>query len=357
MSATQGYKLSGTALPKDTIGMLDEIAEHFIEHSDVLRTGNNVLLKSDIGTADIRAEGDRLLIDLISPSEESLQLVRTMLAEHLFYFAGDDPFELSWSELPPPTSPSNLYEVTVVSAEDVTPHMRRVKFACADVSPFVRDDMHVRLLIPPKGRPPVWPGIHEDGRLAWPKGDDKIVVRIYTIRAVDVERGELWIDFLQHPAPGVATPGADFARDAEPGQTVALIGPGGSDKPKAARILLVGDESALPAIARIVAEAEPGTDLQAIIEVENEAEQQLLATRAKLDVRWLHRASYPPGATAMLADAAIEAIAPLDGDTFIWVAGEKKDVRAIKSVLKTRQHDRKLKSVAWYWERGVAAPG
>ncbi|NKN35958.1 siderophore-interacting protein [Agrobacterium sp. a22-2] len=355
MIAIQDFKLSGTALPKDAIGMLDEIAEHFTEHSDVLRTGNHVLLKSDIGTADIRAEGDRLLIELNSPSDEALQLVRTMLAEHLFYFAGDDPFELNWSELPPPASPSNLYEMTVVSAEDVTPRMRRVKFSCADISPFMRDDMHVRLLVPPKGRPPVWPGIREDGRLAWPKGEDKIVVRIYTIRAVDVERRELWIDFLQHPAPGVHTPGADFARDAQPGQTVALIGPGGGDMPKASRILLVGDESALPAIARIAAEAEPGTRLQAIIEVEDEAEQQVLTTRGTLDVQWLHRANYPTGSTGMLADEAINAIAPLEADTFIWVACEKKDVRTIKGVLKTRNHDRKLKYVAWYWERGVAA--
>lgn len=354
MIATQDFKLSGTALPRDAIGMLDEICEHFIEHSEVSRTGNQALLRSEIGTADIRVKEDRLLIELDCPSPEARQLARTMLAEHLFYFAGDDPFELRWSELPPPTSPSNLYEMTVVSAEDVTPRMRRVKFACADISPFIGGDMHVRLLVPPKGRQPVWPGIREDGRLAWPKGDDRLVVRTYTIRAVDVERRELWIDFLQHPAPGVATPGADFAADAQPGQTVALLGPGGGDMPRATSIFLVGDETALPAIARIAAEAEPRTRLQAIIEVEDAAEQQVLTTRGTLDVRWLHRASYPIGSAGMLAEEAIKAIAALDADTFIWVACEKKDVRAIKGVLKERNHDRKLKYVAWYWERGVA---
>ncbi len=37
MSAVQQFKLSGTALPKDARGMLDEICEHFIEHAEVQR--------------------------------------------------------------------------------------------------------------------------------------------------------------------------------------------------------------------------------------------------------------------------------------------------------------------------------
>lgn len=354
MAAIENCKLNGIARPRNAIGMLDEICEHFIEHSDVARSGNRAVLSSEIGTAVLRVDDDRLLIELDCRGPEALQLARTMLAEHLFYFAGQDPFELSWSEPPPPTAPANLHEISVISAEDVTPRMRRVKFACADVSPFVAGDMHVRLLVPPRGRRPVWPGIREDGRLAWPTGEDKLVVRAYTIRAVDIERGELWIDFLQHPAPGVMTPGADFARDAEPGQIVGLLGPGGGDMPKASSMLLVGDETALPAIARIVAEAEPGACLRAIIEVEDEAEQQVLATRATLDVRWLHRASYPADAQGVIANEAMAAIAEVEADTFVWAACEKKDIRAIKSFLKARDHDRTRRYLAWYWERGVA---
>ena len=352
MTGTQQFTLSGTALPKDVTGMLDEICEHFVEHSDVQRTGNRVLLNSEIGSAGILAENDRLLIELTCPTAEALQLTRTMLAEHLFYFAGDEPFELTWSEPPPQTRLANLQEAIVVAAEDVTPRMRRVKFTCADVSPYVDGDMHVRLLVPPKGRAPVWPGIRADGRIAWPEGEDALLVRVYTIRAVDIERRELWIDFLQHPAPGVRTPGADFARDARPGDRVAILGPGGGYNPGRKSIFLAGDETALPAIARIAAEAKPGTRLQAIIEVEDEAEEQSLPTQGSLEVRWLHRARYPAGATSVLADEAMAAIVSLEPETFIWVACEKKDVRSIRSFLKARQPDRKGKYLAWYWERG-----
>ena len=350
MNAAQEFRLSGTALPKDAASMLDEICDHFVEHSDVRRTGDLVLLKSEIGTADIRQQEGRLLIDLACPTEDALQLTRNLIAEHLFYFAGDEPFELTWSNPGRLASLPNIHHVTVVSAEDVTPRMRRVKFSVADITPFVGGDMHVRLLVPPKGRTPVWPGYREDGRIAWPEGDDELLVRVYTIRALDVERRELWIDFLQHPAPGVETPGADFARDARPGDIAALLGPGGGDLPQADFILMAGDEAALPAIARIAAEIPAGTRIKAIIEVLDRAEEQPLTSAGSLDVQWLHRKDYS-GETGVLVKAVKEAVEAAAGDAFVWVACEKDDIRSIRSFLKARGHDRKRQYVAWYWER------
>lgn len=354
MNAVQQFKLSGIALPKDAVHMLDEICEHFVEHAEVQRTECSALLASKAGTASIRAEDNRLLIELNCPSEKALQMSRNSIAEHLFYFAGDDPLELTWSDAAPPALLPNLHEVIVVSAEDVTPHMRRVKFTCADVMPFIGGDMHVRLLVPPKGRPPVWPGLREDGRIAWPQGENELLVRVYTIRAVDIQRRELWIDFLQHPAPGVQTPGADFARDVKPGAKVALLGPGGGNLPEAQSILLAGDESALPAIARIAAEVPRGTRMQAIIEVQDAMEEQPLPSAGSFEVRWLHRRSYPSGAKSVLAEETKKAIASVDGETFVWVACEKEDVRSIRAFLKSRRHDRKNMYVAWYWERDPA---
>jgi NADPH-dependent ferric siderophore reductase len=317
----------------------------------VERTANFARLKSPIGNADIVLRENRLLIDLTCPTRDALHLSQNSIAEHLFYFAGDDPLELTWSDPAALASLPNLYEVKVVSTEDVTPHMRRVKFRCETIEPFIGAGMHVRLLVPPKGRQPVWPGLRADGRIAWPEGDNEILVRIYTVRAVDIERKELTVDFLQHPAPGIATPGADFARDAQPGDTAAFVGPGGGSLPVADTMLLVGDESALPAIARIAAEVPAGTRIKAIIEVENEAEQQPLPSSGSLEIQWLHRNAYPAGAANVLVEATKEAIATTDSETFIWVACEKEDVRSVRAFLKKRGYDKKRAYVAWYWER------
>jgi NADPH-dependent ferric siderophore reductase len=345
------FRLSGTALPKDAGWMLDEICEHFVEHATVERDGNAALLKSALGAATLLRAENKLLIDLACPTAEALQLTQNSLAEHMFYFAGDEPLELTWSTVAEPKALSNFRTATVVGAEDVTPHMRRVKLHCTDVSPFLGAGMHVRLLLPPRGRAPVWPTMGADGRLVWPVGEDEIAVRVYTIRAVDPARSELWLDFLQHPKAGIATPGADFARDAEPGQVIGMLGPGGGDMPVADTMLLAGDESALPAIARIAAEAPAGAKLQAIIEVANAAEEQPLPSRASLSVQWLHREAYAPGKGDMLRQTAIAALEGASSDTFIWVACEKDDLRAIRAALKARKHDRKRTYAAWYWER------
>ncbi len=346
MSEGQEFKLSGIAMLANAGRMLDDICEHFVEHADVSREAEFALFTSKHGTASIRMAEKKLLIELACPSEHALQESRTSLAEHMFYFAGNDSLELTWSTPETRTAVPNLHEATVVGAEDVTPLMRRVKFRCSNIAPFIDGDMHVRVLIPPKGRKPVWPSYRTDGRLLWPEGDDKLVVRIYTIRTVDAERGELWIDFFQHTSLDEKTPGGDFARDAEAGDVVGLIGPGSGSLPQARTILMIGDESALPAIARIAAEVPAGTNIKAIIEVLDAAEEQPLPTAGNLDVRWLHRRSYPAGTTGVLASEAEKAIASIDAETFVWAACEKQDVRSIRPLLKRRQHDRRLKGTS-----------
>lgn len=355
MTDLQQYKLTGVALPKDPIWMLEEICEHFVEHAEVHRSGNLALLQSEDGLASIRADAGKLLIELTSPTRLRLEASRTDLAEHLFYFAGEQPFALEWSEPAFPVTLPNLHHVTVVAAEDISPRMRRVKFSCADVSPFAGGEMHVQLLVPPQGRPPTWPSYRGDGRVNWPQGEDAFLVRAYTIRAVDSARGELWIDFLQHPAPGVATPGADFARDARPGMQVALLGPGSGKLPQAPAIFLGGDESALPAIARIIEEVPANTRVQAIIEVWDEQEEQQFRSSADLDICWLHRKNYAEDRDGRLGRELIASLGGVDSGTYVWVACEKQDVRAVRSFLKNRGHSRKAMYVAWYWEKDAAA--
>lgn len=357
MSETQTFRLVGEALTTNGAWMLDEVCEHFVEHASVRRTDGAAYLESELGACEIRLDGNRLAIDLECPTPKALDLSRNSLAEHLFYFAGEDPLELNWHEPPKRGLPHNFHEATVVAVTDVTPNMRRMTFRCADVAPFIGGNMHARLLVPPKGRTPVWPHYRADGRLGWPEGDDALLVRVYTIRAVDADRGELLVDFLQHASQGVATPGADFARDARPGDEVALLGPGGGGLPASSSILMVGDESALPAIARIAAEVPHGTKMQAIIEVADQNEEQLLPTNGTLEVRWLHRAGYPAGSGKALVEAARKAIETLDTDTFVWIACEKDDVRTLREILKGRGHNRKKQYAAWYWERTSVAEG
>ncbi len=92
-----------------------------------------------------------------------------------------------------------------------------------------------------------------DGRVLWPQGADALSPRVYTLRHVDVAAGEATLDIVLHPG----APGSDWAREAAPGQPAAVMGPGGGLLPEADWVLFAGDETALPAIARMVSELPP----------------------------------------------------------------------------------------------------
>ncbi|WP_016933847.1 siderophore-interacting protein, partial [Rhodococcus sp. R1101] len=70
---------------------------------------------------------------------------------------------------------------------------------------------------------------------------DETVVRTYTVRRVDPDAREIWIDFVVHGDEGVAGP---WARSVQPGTQVVVRGPGAGYRPdrSADFHLLAGDE-------------------------------------------------------------------------------------------------------------------
>ncbi|TCL68118.1 DUF2218 domain-containing protein [Rhizobium sp. BK251] len=346
----ESFRTSGIATPVDPRRMLDEVCKHFVEHSQVSRNGDAARLESEIGTADINIVGNSLSIRLSCPTAQMLNAVQNVIAEHLFMFAGEEPFDLSWSDPPPTSRLPDFHEIEVVGARNITPHMRRVTVACASPVSFLDGGLHVRLLIPPTGRVPVWPRRRPDGRIEWPKGDDELAVRIYTIRNVDVGAGTMDIDFVLHEGEGM--PGASWAANAKPGDRAGLLGPGGGGVPKASDLILAGDETALPAISRIAAEVPAGTRLKLFIEVDNPSEEQPLPSAGHLDLTWLYRNGAAAGTTRMIEKAVRLAVSTCSSETFVWVGCERAEAKAIRDYLKNGLHrDRQLMSIGAYWER------
>jgi NADPH-dependent ferric siderophore reductase len=354
MMMAERFTLSGTAIPVDPQRMLEEICEHFVEHADVFRRENGAKLITIIGNADIDIVDNKLAIEIDCPAQKFIVSARSMIAEHLFEFAGDEPLELTWAEEPNPDALPSFREATVVETKDITPHMRRVTVSCRNVEQFIGVGLHVRLLIPQgaahHNRAPAWPGMLPDGRVAWPD-EKEMAVRIYTIRSVDLERGQLDIDFVLHESDGQSMPGAEFAMEAKPGDVIGIMGPGGDGVAHAGSLILAGDEAALPAIGRMVAEALPTSTIRAFIEVDNAAEEQELVSPAKLEITWLHRNGGKAGTMRLLEARVKEAAETASENTYIWAGCEKTEARAIRDFLKARGHDRKQMSISAYWQK------
>lgn len=218
-------------------------------------------------------------------------------------------------------------ELTVTRVDDVTPNFRRVTLTGDSLTDFVSAsfDDHVKLIFEPAA-------------------DGTPVMRDYTPRRFDNAARELVIEFAQH-GDG---PAAAWAAQAQPGHTLTVGGPRGSFiiPTDFAWHLLVGDETALPAVARRLEELPAGSRVVALLNVP-ESDRRGFDTRADVDLRWVD------GDDALLA--AARALTLPSGEGYAWCAGEAATMAAVRKILVDEKgHDRHAIRAAAYWKRGAS---
>jgi NADPH-dependent ferric siderophore reductase len=239
--------------------------------------------------------------------------------------------------------------LTVASVAAVTPAVRRVTLnAPADVVAVAGPTLS--LLVPRVGdRSPTWPQVARDGRIVWPQGSHGVSMRRYTAQRQDAAAGELDIDFVLH-GDG---PAAAWAAAARPSDVLGVASAASLGDAPAGWLLLVGDETALPAIGRILGAAAPGTRGIALVEVAGPEEEQPLTGPPGVEVHWLHRAGIEPGRSPLLVDAVAALEPPAEEDLFAWVAAESATVQAVRADLRGRWGLRRTQHHAiGYWRRG-----
>lgn len=250
----------------------------------------------------------------------------------------------------PARKPRKAHTAQVVRTERLTPHMQRVVLGGEELAGFAADtctDHYVKLLFPPSEgvtypEPFDLERIREElPREQWP------VTRTYTVRAFDPETRELTLDFVVHGDEGLAGP---WAMRVQPGETVRFMGPGGAYAPDVSADwhLLVGDESALPAIARSLESLPAGATAHAFVEVPGPEEEQKIDS--DIEVVWLHRGDRPVG------DALLEAVRSFafpEGRLHAFVHGEAHFVKELRRMLRVeRQIPREDLSISGYWRLG-----
>jgi NADPH-dependent ferric siderophore reductase len=228
----------------------------------------------------------------------------------------------------------------VLRVVDITPRMRRITLGGPELAGFVSlgSDDHIKLMFAQNAA--------EQAALQSPtfniKGDGpQPAMRDYTPRRFDLSLGELDIDFVLH-GDG---PASTWAEQAQVGQHLYIGGPRGSmivpdifDS-----YLLIGDETALPAIARRLEELPAGRRVLAVIEIADVAEQQALQSAAEVDVIWVLRGQ------ADLLDTVRTLTLP-SGALYTFVAMETKLSRQVRRVLlDTHKVDEAFLKAVGYW--------
>lgn len=247
---------------------------------------------------------------------------------------------------------SRLLEVRDV--QQLTPHMVRVVLHGDDWSGFdsAGADDHIKLMFAAEGEaaPPLPNPDPEQPR--YPEGVDPPAMRDYTPRRFDASSGELTVDFVVHGEG----PASSWAAAATAGTLLGQGGPRGSLVVSSDFhwYLLAGDETALPSIGRRLEELPASAQAIVLAEVADASEELELQTRAKLDLRWLHRNGAQAGTTDLL-EQAIRGLDLPGGDGFAWVAAEADAVRPLRVHLREeRGLPKAFTRITGYWRRGNA---
>jgi NADPH-dependent ferric siderophore reductase len=221
--------------------------------------------------------------------------------------------------------------LTVAAVIDLGPRMRRITLAGDPLADFV-----------------ALPG--QDVVLHLPDGQGGGLSRRYTIRHLDNLSRRLDLDFVRHGHG----PGALWAEAVRVGEAVEIFGPRGKTPlVRAGWQLFAGDESAIPAIAEMVSALPDGTQVVALIEIQDGADEQLLETEAALDLHWLHRLTTSPG-DAELLDTAMQSVPIPDADRHAYLFGESRVVRRLRDQLHGRGLTAAEVSAKGYWNLGRA---
>ncbi|QWP77140.1 siderophore-interacting protein [Lysobacter sp. K5869] len=242
----------------------------------------------------------------------------------------------------------------VIRVESVTPQLRRVVLADDSLADFVSAsfDDHVKVLFPAPGEErPNMPTLGPSG-FVYADDAPRPAVRDFTPRRFDTEARELELEFALHEAG----PASDWARQARVGDYLGVGGPRGSRVIPAGYDwhVLIGDDTALPAIARRLQELPAAARAIVAIEVEDSAARIELTSAAALEAHWCYRDYAEPGGDSPLLRTVRGLRWPQDGAGYVWAAGESGAIRAVRQhLLNERGVDKSRLHAAGYWKRGA----
>ena len=298
------------------------------------------------------------------------------------------------------------YRATVHGVTRLSPSFVRVTFAGADFDTFAEHarDQRVKIVFPHSSTCFTDLGIDdEECRMRgewydrWRALPDerRSPFRTYTVRAVDTTRRLVDIDFVEHSKGGTPCgPGSAWLATAAAGDEVIVVGPdAGSENShlgmdwrpgEATDILLLGDETAAPAIAGILERLPADRRATALIEVPTQGDALTIDSTATADIRHLPREGREVGAllepalrewiarnAALVAQSAAPIPQPLDdvdvdvetlwespdasrdGGLYAWIAGESAVIKRLRRILVTELGvDRHRVAFMGYWRLG-----
>lgn len=339
------------ALPRYLDAILQSIATHDMT---VVSEGARHQVHAPFGRAWVEPLGSHLRLTVHAESGHHLNRMKHALVGPITFIAAREQLVVQWEGSDTGLAPlDDLRVLRVVQVRALAPRLRRIVLQGHDLAHLDRiDQLHCRLLFPPKGEScPVWPMVDAQGRIVWPGG--RFATRVYTLRAIDVAAGTVTIDFALHAQAGPAT---TWALAAAPGDLVGAVGPAAGGFQAAGFHVFAGDETGLPGIARLLEALDAAAQGVAFIEVQHAIDTLPLTKPEGVAVHWLYRHDAPAGTTSLLPDAVAGITWPSNlEDAFFWGGCEYRAFREIHRILKHEVKLPRARQVLYsHWHRALS---
>lgn len=216
----------------------------------------------------------------------------------------------------------------VVNVEQISPNFKRITLTGESLADFISAsfDDHLKFIVNPDAAEPA--------------------MRDYTPRSYDNDKRELVIEFAMHGEG----PANDWAENVKAGDRAFIAGPRGS------RVipmdyqwqLMLGDETAFPAISRRLEELPAGARVTVVALAEHADDRREFTTQADAEIIWVESAEQ------LIAWASQHQLAA--GEGFVWCAAEASIIKALRNIfVEEKGHDINALRTSAYWKKRTAA--
>ncbi|GAA1888605.1 siderophore-interacting protein [Asanoa iriomotensis] len=287
-----------------------------------------------------------------------------------------------------------FFPVTVRAVRRLSPSFVRVTFAGDCLTSFADNgyDQRIKLCLPVPSFGFAFLPTDEDWWSRWRALPDehRNPIRTYTAAAVRADLGEVDVDMVLH---GDGGPASRWALVAAPGDSLVLLGPnadhdgdhGGLEfrPPSGARLLIAGDETAVPAVASILSRLSADSRGEVVLEIPHPSDALPLAAPEGVRISWVcrdgehdygsrlvaavrhvvagHRTPVPSGVRGVVDDLEPDGDIwevpeeGASGDRYAWLAGESAAITTLRRhLVKELGWDRKSVAFMGYWRNGRA---
>lgn len=250
---------------------------------------------------------------------------------------------------------NNIKEVLTVSRKEyISPHLIRVYLTGENIEVFAntRVGINNKIAIPPKGVQKIYFPEKDPKTNTWKEMDPNMQakIRTFTHRGIDLEKREIWIDFVAHGEEG---PASSWAINCKKGDVLGVMMKNKKlelYKP-AQNYILVGDATAIPVLSCILEDLPKDVRGHCFIEVHGKEDELDLQSKANIQIHWLHNPN--PGKGSQLAEKVKSLPLPYS-DRFAYIACEFNTVKELRNYFRKEKNWTNQELYAYsYWKAGL----